>query len=195
VRKLQIGSSSNVLNGWFNTDLLPFYNGALFLDATELFPFEDNTFDYIFSEHMIEHITYKEGLSMLRECYRVLKPGGKIRIATPDLEIIAGIYAKDKSESQKQYIKSVVDMWLTDVGVYQECFVINQIFGFGHEFIYDYQILKYALETVGFVKISRCEPGESNEEVFQNIDIHKNDYIKFETMVLEAKRPHERIGQ
>ena len=189
VKKLQIGSSSNILEGWFNVDILPFYKGALFLDATQPFPFKDETFNYIFSEHMIEHITYNESLAMLSECYRVLKPGGKIRLATPDLETLAGLYVKNKSDEQKQYIKSVIDRWLPNIANYRESFVINKIFEFNHKFIWDCSTLKDTLESIGFVDVIRSEPGKSDDEVFQNIDVHKNDYIKFETLVIEAKHP------
>jgi predicted SAM-dependent methyltransferase len=57
--------------------------GTVFLDATTPFPFDCGTFDYIYCEHMIEHISWQKGQTMLRECHRVLKPRGVMRIATP----------------------------------------------------------------------------------------------------------------
>jgi predicted SAM-dependent methyltransferase len=57
-------------------------------------------FDYVFSEHMIEHVSYAEGLLMLRECLRVLKPGGRIRIATPSLEVLLDLYKPSKTPIQ-----------------------------------------------------------------------------------------------
>jgi len=77
VKKLQLGTSNSSIERWLNTDLLPTSNEVVYLDATRRFPFEDNTFDYVYSEHMIEHIEYDSALFMLRECFRVLKPGGK----------------------------------------------------------------------------------------------------------------------
>ena len=53
---LQIGTGENPLPGWLNTDLEPTSSTVIFLDALAKFPFEDQVFDYIFSEHMIEHI-------------------------------------------------------------------------------------------------------------------------------------------
>src|SRR5260221_172664 len=92
IHKLQLGAGSNVLDGWFNTDMLPVPPTIFFLDCTKRFPFADATFHYVFSEHHLEHLSYREGLSMLRECCRVLRPDGKIRIATPDLEVLLGLY-------------------------------------------------------------------------------------------------------
>src|SRR3954451_18626949 len=79
VRKLQIGCGDNLHDGWLNADLFPRSASVIHLDATALFPFGDESFDYVFSEHMIEHVPYEQGLRMLSECHRVLKRGGKIR--------------------------------------------------------------------------------------------------------------------
>lgn len=49
--------------------------------------FEDNTFDFIYSEHVLEHFFLDEALDLLRECYRILKPNGVIRIVVPDADL------------------------------------------------------------------------------------------------------------
>ena len=84
-RKLQIGTGSNVLDGWLNSTLYPFVPGTVFLDASQPFPISTGSFDYIFSEHVIEHLEFAEAETMLREGFRILKPAGRIRLATPDL--------------------------------------------------------------------------------------------------------------
>jgi len=60
--KLQIGCGGNKLDDWLNTSYHPRTYDILHLDVTKPFPFKSNTFDTIFSEHMIEHITYDQGL-------------------------------------------------------------------------------------------------------------------------------------
>lgn len=195
VPKLQIGAGPNTLIGWLNTDAVPTSREILYLDATKPFPFKDSTFDYVFSEHLIEHLTYSEGLFMLRECYRVLKPGGRIRIATPDLETLIGLYAQEKSELQQRYINWIVDIFLTEIGIYRESFVINAAFRrFGHQFIYDHGTLESAMEEVGFVDVISYAPGETDDEAFRGIESHgraigDEDINRFETMVLEARHP------
>lgn len=67
IRKLHLGAATSLLDGWLNTDILPVSGKSIYLNATKLFPIADNTFDYIFSEHMIEHIGYEEGLFMQYE--------------------------------------------------------------------------------------------------------------------------------
>ena len=64
---------------------LPDYDG-LFIhhDVTKGLPFEDNSVEYIFSSHFIEHLHYPQAVEYLRESFRVLKPGGIIRTICPD---------------------------------------------------------------------------------------------------------------
>src|SRR5437868_4053917 len=85
VPKIQLGAGLNNLTGWFNTDYFP-RNNVLFVDVTKPFPIPSNSFQFIFSEHHIEHISYKYAVEMLREAFRIMKPGGHIRISTPDLQ-------------------------------------------------------------------------------------------------------------
>src|SRR5262245_6313463 len=91
VRKLHVGCGNNILGGWLNSDYCPSDSRVIHVDATKPFPFVENLFDYVFSEHMIEHVSYLGGLSLLAEACRVLKPGGKIRISTPDLAFLVNL--------------------------------------------------------------------------------------------------------
>lgn len=196
IRKLQFGAGPNCLEGWLNTDLWPIHNGVYLLDASKPFPLEDNTFDYILSENQIEHLSYHNALFMLRECYRVLRPNGKLRIATPDLEILAGLYQSPKSESQQKYIKAVIDNWGKEVKVNSSCFVFNiSFYRFGHKFIYDSKTLQDSLEKSGFVNITRHALGESNEPAFQNVELHiREEYVRFDALVLEASKSASMCG-
>jgi predicted SAM-dependent methyltransferase len=97
VRKLHIGCGSHILPGWLNSDYFTRSSDILHLDATRPFPFNDDEFDYIFSEHMIEHISYSQGFLMLTECFRVLKRNGQIRISTPDLSFLVDLHKENKS--------------------------------------------------------------------------------------------------
>jgi predicted SAM-dependent methyltransferase len=194
IRKLQLGAGSNALEGWLNTDKYAAHPGVTFLNAEHRFPFADNTFDYVFSEHLIEHLSYEQGLPMLRECFRVLKPAGKIRIATPDLETLAGLYAQQKTYLQQRYIHWIIDTFLPQADAYRESFVINNAFrNWGHRFLYDQATLECALASAGFADIVKQSVGESQDNVFRGIESHglaagDEEMNRFETMVLEARR-------
>ena len=62
------------------------------------------SFAFVFSEHMIEHVSRPDGILMLEECFRILRPGGVVRIVTPNLETIMGIYAVELSSEQQDYL-------------------------------------------------------------------------------------------
>ena len=138
---LQIGTGNGLTSSWLNTDLLPINGDVVYLDATQRFPFRDDQFDYVFSEHMIEHIDYKSGI---------------LRLATPNLEVLLGLYCSEKTTLQQRYLDWVIKRNLPSVTVCKEVFVLNNAFrGWGHTFLYDHTTLSDAmrrsdLETLSF---------------------------------------------
>ena len=191
VKKLQLGTSNNVLEGWLNTDVFLNDSSVVYLDATKYFPFYDNTFDYIMSEHMIEHLEYQGTQRMLRESYRVLKPGGRVRFATPDLTVLLALHSKEKTRDQRNYIDWAITRLMPDVQACKEVFVINNFFrAWGHLFLYDQETLRHALFTSGFRDIKFYKPGESEDPALKNIESHgreiSEEINQFETIVIEA---------
>jgi predicted SAM-dependent methyltransferase len=175
---------------WLNTDIRSSESIA-YLDLTERFPLDDNTFDYVFSEHVIEHIQYAQGVGMLREAFRVLRPGGKIRVVTPDFVFLKALYDPEKSALQKAYIAWASEQWLGgSAPPYAEMHVINNYFrNWGHQFIYDQPSLTGALETAGFICIKRCKLNESDDQIFSGLEIETRmpaGFLRLESMVLEA---------
>ncbi len=194
-RKLQIGAGSNLLDGWLNTTLYPFKQNSYFMDATVRFPIPDNTFSYVFSEHVIEHVLFEKGAIMLSESFRILKSGGRIRIATPDLAQIIKLYSQPDGDNQQKYIKWIMDTFRPKIGEYNPAHVINQSFhGWEHVFIYDQPTLKKALENAGFVDVELMRPNESNDTNLQGIEQHgeyvdSHESMLYETMVFEGRKP------
>ncbi len=192
VRKLQIGTSNNVLDGWLNTDIFPLHGSVVYLDASGRFPFEDDTFDFIISEHMIEHIDYQAALAMLRECFRVLKPGGRARFATPDLDVLLALHSDEQTGPQLNYIDWAIAKFAPDVRECREVFVINNFFrAWGHTFLYDADALRLVLSTAGFRGIKFFKPGVSEDPTLEKIESHgrelgNEDVNQFETIVAEG---------
>lgn len=79
VKALHLGCGFNRLPGWLDTDIAPDY-GVTFLDVTQPFPVPDNSFDLIFAEHLAEALAPEALGEMLRECHRILRPGGTLRL-------------------------------------------------------------------------------------------------------------------
>ena len=193
--KLQLGTGSNVYDGWLNTDVVDYKRGneVLYLDVRKRFPLPDNSFDAVFSEHVIEHVTYRDGVHCLRECRRVLKPGGRIRVATPSLDRVISLYAPEQTDLQRRYLQWAIDVMVAEGDAYLPGFVLNNfVRSWGHQFIYDGQTLRHALETAGFVDVEEWPVGVSGHPDLVGLEQHMKsaaDFNAYETMVLEARKP------
>ena len=193
LRKLQIGAGGNPLPGWLNSELQPLRRNVLHLDAARPFPFADDSFDYVFSEHVIEHLTLEEGERMLGECFRVLRPGGTIRLSTPDLVFLTGLLKAERSPMGEAYIRWAIEQfvpeqaWAGAVAVFN-----NGMRAWGHRFIYDAQTLEAALRRAGFGKARRCEAGESRDPELrglENVGRAPPGIIAAVSLILEAVKP------
>lgn len=184
VAKLQLGAGDRPRDGWLNTDLHGYGRSELvYLDVRKRFPLPDASFDFVYSEHMLEHLSYAEGQRCLRECLRVLKPGGGIRVATPSLEQLAKLY--DGGELAQRYVRWAVATLEPETDATLPGVVINNFFrSWGHRFIYDPQTLRHALGQAGFVDIEERPVGELEQHLPEEPELNA-----YETFVLEARRP------
>jgi len=90
---LHLGCGAVHYDGWLNIDFGGGPAVDLELDLTWPLPFENDSCGLIYSEHLLEHFDAPDGVNLLKECYRVLKPGGVIRVAMPSLDyLIASSY-------------------------------------------------------------------------------------------------------
>lgn len=190
--KLHLGCGRNPLDSWLNSDQHPKSSNILRLDVSKRLPFEDEQFAYVFSEHMIEHLSYTQGMQMLEECHRILKPNGRIRISTPDLSFLLALYFDDRSNLQERYIDWSTKTHVKDAPYSDATFVINNfVRDWGHQFIYDEPALRFALEKAGFSEIVRCELNASEDIELQGLE---NDtrlppgFLALESFTLEATK-------
>jgi predicted SAM-dependent methyltransferase len=159
------------------------------MDATQRFPFADSTFHYVYSEHMIEHVPYKKGIRMLQECHRVMRGGGVIRVITPDLAAIVGLYQSKLRADQQEYLS-----WFCQTFAQESppnaVSVINAMFRqWGHQFIYDEKTLVDAMLAAGFGSIERCALGESRNldlQDMENQQRYPKGLLSFESVALEG---------
>ena len=132
-------------------------------DALEPFPFADGTFDWIYSEHFIEHVKPLEGIRWLREMRRLLAEGGTLRVTTPDLARYAEGYC-DPQETFFDAHRRRLEARNREFGgpdrlPKRRAWMLNQIFQlWDHAWIYDLEELQHAARRAGF-------PAESLREV------------------------------
>jgi len=91
-RFLNLGCGSRYLPGWVNVDRCPAEPSVMAIDLRRGIPFPDDSFDFVYHSHLLEHFSKSEAGPFLRECLRVLRCGGVIRVVVPDLEQIARSY-------------------------------------------------------------------------------------------------------
>jgi predicted SAM-dependent methyltransferase len=190
--KLNIGCNGHLLAGWLNTDYASKLPLVIHFDPRRRFPFKEETFDYIFSEHFIEHISYRDGLNMLAECFRVLKKSGKVRISTPDLAFLVDLTRPNKSDLQRAYVKWLANTYISDVPDDNEVFVINYfVRNWGHTFIYDEKTLREAMNSTGFKAITKCGQLESEHAALRNLENEKHlppNFLRLESFTLEGSK-------
>ena len=188
--KLQIGCCKNVLKGWLNSDISLRCLHGIYLDAGKHFPFQDDSFNYVYSEHLFEHLTYQQGINMLKESYRILKPGGVIRIATPDLRFLHGLYQEPEKPLHKAYMEyTMKGKSMPSKAVY----TISRFHtSWGHQIIYDRETLTELLEQAGFKDVCTCEVSKSKHPGLNGVEGHFKElpleFDLLETMVLEATK-------
>jgi predicted SAM-dependent methyltransferase len=89
---LNVGCGQRFHAGWVNVDIAHRDPSVIAHDITCGLPFPDARFDVVYHSHVIEHIRRHDVVPFLQECLRVLKPGGILRVATPDLERLCELY-------------------------------------------------------------------------------------------------------
>lgn len=105
-------------------------------------PFDHGTADFVYSSHFLEHLYRTDAQRILQESFRVLKPGGTIRISVPDLEYAVSLYHAGKRHEMLGNYFFVED----DDSHYAR-----------HKYMYDFALLEEALSSAGFRDIRRCE--------------------------------------
>ncbi len=201
---LNIGTGVNVLEGWLNTDLYPQNSNiaeVVYLDASIKFPFKDATFNYIYSEHIFEHLHFEDSCNMLSECYRVLKPNGVMRLALPHIDFLKGLYENPEARVNSAYIefskKHFIPEFTKVIGEsnHYNIYVINNFYrNWGHQVIHSFDTLKELVEKFKFRSIERKNVGESEIVNLKGLDGNGRaagyppELYTIQTLIIEARK-------
>jgi len=158
---LNVGFWTNLENG----KLYENPNGAegtilLNYDLTHGIPASENSLEVIYHSHMLEHLTNTEGIEFLKDCYRVLKPGGVMRVLVPDL----GYFSKKYVEGDDFFFDAYRKEALADnKALYptRGAIFMGMLHNHGHKMGYDFETMHHALQSIGFINIQKTMFQES----------------------------------
>lgn len=113
--KLNIGCGNKKLEGYINIDKQPSADVCLDLEGAIL-PYGNNSIDIILASHVFEHI--QNLIPLVNECHRVLKPGGVLNIAVPNVEFLEAF--QDPTHI-RFFTEATWRYWLKDDFYFEEC--------------------------------------------------------------------------
>lgn len=148
-------------------------------DLTKPLPFKNNSVDCIYSSHTLEHLYFDDAKKLLNECFRVLKPGGLIRVVVPDLKAYANEYLSEKKLEPNDFWESKADKFLDQVRLRPRNFSSGKFFSrfynwindtASHKWMYDTDSLTHYLKMARFKKIKRRGFNQSKIKDIKNLE-------------------------
>lgn len=189
--RLHLGCGPHHLAGWLNADLHAYAAGVIEIDATRTFPLPDNSFAYVFTEHMVEHVPLCESMRCFSECFRVLRPGGVLRVSTPDLAFLASLLRADLSPLHKQYIDWSCKTYVGTPTVTAAIAINNFVRNWGHQFIFDKETLELSLHAAGFKAVAFNNVHQSSHPELrglENLGRLPEGFVALESIIVEATK-------
>ena len=114
---LNLGCGSRYDDRWYNLDFVGIEGHVIGYNLLTGIPFPDESFDVVYHSHVLEHFSKKQGIELIKECYRVLKKGGVLRIAVPDIERSVREYLKNldgalngDKQAQQNYDWNIIEL-------------------------------------------------------------------------------------
>ena len=193
--KINIGCGLSGIGGWHNFDnsptvtlsRIPLLNRLLKTpawprdvqrhDVRKGLRFADGSVRYIYSSHTFEHFTRAESLAVAKECFRVLRPEGILRIVVPDLELIAREYLADPSAEAAQTFLSRLSL---NHSIHD---VIHP--GSNHSQMFDGKSLVHLVREAGF---ERVEVSSYRKSAIPEIDQIELEVRRGESLYVEARK-------
>lgn len=109
MKLLNLGCGNKFHNEWTNIDFTKTGEGVIPYNLSKGIPFPDSSFDVVYHSHLLEHFAKQDAVEFIKECHRVLTEKGIIRIAVPDLEIIAKEYLLNLEKALKNEPNAIDD--------------------------------------------------------------------------------------
>jgi predicted SAM-dependent methyltransferase len=155
--RLHIGCGNKRLEGWVNIDSQAIPGVDVVADVTRGLQFANA--EAVFAEHFLEHLPLASAIAFLREAWRVLAPGGWIRLSTPNLDWVWLTHYNLEAQGEARRNNALR---------------LNRAFhGWRHQFLWNREMLGETLAACGFTQVRSCRYGESELPYFRGIERHE----------------------
>jgi predicted SAM-dependent methyltransferase len=158
--KLHLGCGPKYIKGWHHVDALKFDHVDT-VGPVDKLPFGDGEAEIIYASHVLEHFGRHKCIEVLTEWYRVLRPGGILRLAVPNFEVACALYLNSNAINKLELIKGLV------------CGGQKDEYDF-HGNIFDFDSLKNLLVEAGFKKVQLWDWRETEHT---HIDDYSQAYL------------------
>lgn len=139
--KLHLGCRNKKIHGFINVDIDPSVKPDLVDDVRFLTSYTDESVDVIYASHVLEHFKKREYIKVLTRWFSLLKKGGVLRLAVPDIEACVSHYNKFQNLN---LLKNLI--WGAQEDEYA-----------AHYNGWDFESLRVELQTIGFNKIYKWD--------------------------------------
>ena len=160
MKKLHLGCGSHKIEGWENHDMD--------VDLRAWLPFENDSVDFIFSEHVVEHLRPFEAWHYFEECFRILKRGGLVRTTVPDITQVW-------DNGNPEYAAFVAQRGWGDGS--KKSSVQHLVFNHGHQSLWTIPLLMTVQKAIGF-NVLQARPYYSYFNELSNLEQHGTDLGK-----------------
>lgn len=179
---------------------IPWPSTIFLHDVRKPLPFPGASASAVYSSHMLEHLYFEEGRRLIQESFRVLAPGGILRVVVPDLHAIVREYLGERpfgplsreleslpaadrlnqrllmrwpAPSSRNVLYRIYDAW--------------QDFH-SHKWMYDFDSLAFLLTSVGFVEIQRRDCHDSRISAIHEVE-DKSRLLNGAGICVEGRKP------
>lgn len=165
------------LNLWPKGYDLRWPKNLLFRNCKKGLPFDNNSVDFIYCSHFLEHLKKFETERLLKCCYKCLKHGGIIRLVLPDLDIVVKQYINNINNIEK--VDTINNHFFLEHHKNESTKLLGRLstlFMRGHKWMYNFEYLKTMLEDVGFKSeaIIRYQFQKGTVPNLDTLDSHKD---------------------